>query len=177
LTTYALLPFIIVAICNAFIIHDQYYRRVKLRKRNLDLSLITLLLVSSISLIVCNLPLTIIAVIYPYISISYDTNELYDGVAFAFDILRLPTYVSLALNFYLYYYTSTLFRQQAVLLFKRIFRVQDKITDIELSNRIYTDQGRLENRLYSIEESDEYQQMPAPVVTGSSFIPNFYRHE
>ena len=96
-------------------------------------SLITLLLVSSISLIICNLPITILAVIYPYISLSYDTNDIYDDVAFAFDILRLPSYASLALNFYLYYYTSILFRQQTVLLFQRIFRIKTKTNDIELT--------------------------------------------
>jgi hypothetical protein len=175
LTTYSLLPFIIVAVCNAFIIHDQYKRRLKLRKRNLDLSLITLLLVSSISLIVCNLPITILAVIYPYISISYDTNEMYDGVAFAFDLLRLPSYASLALNFYLYYYTSILFRQQTVLLFRRVFRIQTKSNDIELPNRIYTHDNRSLEQLDSIDETDVYQQSPAPSLNGSSFISNFYR--
>jgi len=137
LITYALLPFIIVVLCNAFIIHDQYKRRFKLRKRNLDVSLIILLLVSSISLIICNLPIAILAVIYPYISLSYDTKDLYDSVAFAFDLLRLPSYASLALNFYLYYYTSILFRQQTVILFRRLFHIQTKTDEIELSTRIY----------------------------------------
>jgi growth hormone secretagogue receptor len=175
LTTYALLPFIIVAISNALIIHDQYKRRFKLRKRNLDLSLITLLLVSSISLIVCNLPITILAVIYPYISISYDTNELYDGVAFAFDILRLPSYASLALNFYLYYYTSILFRQQTVLLFRRVFRLKTETNDIELPNRVYTNKNQFQERLDSFDDTDDYQQSPVPSLSGSSFISNFYR--
>ncbi|CAF1295636.1 unnamed protein product [Adineta steineri] len=175
LATYALLPFIIVTICNILIIHDQYKRRLKLRKRNLDRSLITLLLVCSISLIVCNLPITILAVIYPYISLSYDTNELYDNVAFAFDILRLPSYISLALNFYLYYYNSTLFRQQTVFLFRRIFRLQPKILDVELPNRIYTIQDRYTSRLDSFDEVDDDRSSPAPSITGSSFIPNFYK--
>jgi hypothetical protein len=177
LFTFAVAPFLIVVICNAFIIHDQYNRRVKLRKRNLDRSLVTLLLASSISLILCNLPISILTVIYPYISLSYDTNQSYDKVAFAFDILRLPSYGSLALNFYLYYYTSILFRQQSVLLFKRIFRIQSKTNDIELSDRVYTDQSRFDQRLYSVEESDDFQETPAPSLTGSSFISNFYRQE
>ena len=175
LTTYALLPFIIVGICNALIIHDQYKRRVKLRKRNLDLSLITLILVSSISLIVCNLPITILVVIYPYISISYDTKEIYDGVAFAFDLLRLPSYVSLALNFYLYYYTSILFRQQTILLFRRLVRQETKTNDIELPNRIYTNENRLQERLDSVDDIDDNEQLPIPSLSDSSFISNFYR--
>ncbi|CAF0867353.1 unnamed protein product [Adineta ricciae] len=176
LATFALFPFVIVTVCNAFIIRDQYKRRFKLRKRNLDHSLITLLLVSSISLIICNLPITILAVVYPYVSLSYDTNDTYDEVAFAFDILRLPSYGSLALNFYLYYYNSAVFRQQAVLLFKRIFRIPiERNEDIELTNRIPTDRTRFENRLYSIEESDEYQQISGSTSNDNSFISSFYR--
>ncbi|UJR10280.1 hypothetical protein I4U23_014487 [Adineta vaga] len=175
LTTFALLPFIIVTICNIIIISDQYKRRLKLRKRNLDLSLITLLLVSSILLILCNLPITILAVIYPYISISYDTNVIYDNVAFAFDLLRLPSYVSLALNFYLYYYTSILFRQQTVRLFRRLFRLQTKTNEIELPNRIYTFENRYTNRMDSLDEVEEDQQTPIPSIVGSSFISNFYK--
>ncbi|CAF3354348.1 unnamed protein product [Rotaria sp. Silwood1] len=177
LTTYALLPFIIVTLCNAFIIYDQYKRRVKLRKRNLDRSLVTLLLVSSISLIVCNLPITILAGIYPYISVTYDTNKTYDGVAFAFDLLRILSYASLALNFYLYYYSSTIFRQQAILLFKRIFRIKSITNDIELIERPHTNENRYEQRLYSIEETDDYQQTSVPSLTDSSFISNFYSQE
>jgi len=138
LIVYALLPFILVTICNALIISDQYKRRLKLRHRNIDMSLISLLLVSSISLIVCNLPITILAVIYPYISLSYDTKDLYDSVAFAFDILRLPSYASLALNFYLYYYTSILFRQQTILLYRRLCRKEIREDEMELPTRIYT---------------------------------------
>jgi growth hormone secretagogue receptor len=167
LTTYALLPFIIVALCNALIIHDQYKRRVKLRKRNLDLSLIKLLLVSSISLIVCNLPITILAVIYPYISLSYDTNEHYDGVAFAFDLLRLPPYASLALNFYLYYYTSTLFRKQTVLLYRRLCHKQLEPDEIELPSRIYLNGY---DGPESFDDSDDYQQTSIRSLTGDSFI-------
>ena len=167
-----MLPFIIVAICNSFIIHDQYKRRLKLRNRNLDLTLIKLLLVSSISLIVCNLPITVLAVIYPYISISYDTNEMYDSVAFAFDLLRLPSYASLALNFYLYYYTSALFRQQTVVLYKRLFSIETKTNDIELPNRIYTNDNRFVDGFDSFDESDD--QSPVPSLTGGSFISNFY---
>jgi hypothetical protein len=175
LTTFALFPFIIVAVCNAFIIYDQYKRRLKLRKRNLDRSLITLLLVSSISLIICNLPITILGVIYPYISISYDTNVDYDGVAFAYDILRLPSYVSLAFNFYLYYYTSVLFRQQTILLFRRLFRLKTVIDEIELPNRIYTNGSGAADRLNSMDDLDDHSQTPPPLLTGSSFISNFYR--
>ncbi|UJR35661.1 hypothetical protein I4U23_028411 [Adineta vaga] len=173
--TFALFPFVIVAVCNAFIIHDQYKRRLKLRKRNLDHSLITLLLVSSISLIICNLPITILAAVYPYVSLSYDTNDTYDEVAFAFDILRLPSYGSLALNFYLYYYNSIVFRQQAVFLFKRMFCISiERNDDIEMTNRTPTDYNRYDSRLYSIEESDEYQQTSIPTLNDSNFISNYY---
>lgn len=178
LTTFALLPFLIVALCNGFIIYDQYKRRVKLRKRNLDRSLVSLLLVSSVSLIVCNLPITIVAAAYPYISVSDDTNDNYDSVAFAYDLLRMPSYASLAFNFYLYYYSSNIFRQQAIVLFKRVCRKHEVINDIELLDRIPADANpRYENRLYSIEEPDDDQQLPPPILTGSSYISNFYRQE
>lgn len=173
LTTYALCPFVIVTICNSFIIHDQYQRRVKLRKRTLDRSLITLLLVSSVTLIICNLPITILAVIYPYISLSYDTNDNYDGAAFAYDVLRMPSYASFAINFYLYYYSSDIFRQQFFLLFHRICRIKSVSNEIELEERGYPDVSRYENRLYSIDEGDD-PQTPVPSLTGSSYISNFY---
>jgi growth hormone secretagogue receptor len=175
LTTFAVLPFIIVSICNGFIIHEQYKRRVLLRKRNLDRTLITLLLVSSISLFVCNLPITILAVIYPYISLSYDTNDIYDDVAFAFDILRFPAYASFALNFYFYYYTSAVFRQQATLLYKRLFRIKSKSDDTELIRRTSADRNPSDYRPYSIDESDDYQPIQSPSVSDSSFILNYYR--
>ncbi len=174
LATFAVLPFTIVSICNALIIHDHYKRRVKVRKRHLDRQLITLLLVSSISLIICNLPIAILAVIYPYISTSYETNDTYDEVAFTFDLLRLPSYVSLALNFYFYYYTSSLFRQQAILLLKRIFRIKSKPIVDEVIYR-YSDQNPFENRVYSIEEPDEYEQIRSSSVRENSFILNYYR--
>ena len=175
LVSYALLPFIIVSICNAFIIHDQYKRRFKLRKRDLDVSFITLLLVCSISLIVCNLPIAVLVIIYPYISLSYDTNDTYDGVAFAFDLLRLPSYACFALNFYFYYYTSVLFRQQAVLLCKRLCRIRTSSNDIELPNRIYTGQTSFEDQVNSTDDLNDYQHTPAPSLGDSSYIPNFYR--
>jgi growth hormone secretagogue receptor len=175
LVSFAVLPFTIVAICNAFIIHDQYKRRVKLRKRHLDRTLVTLLLVSSISLIVCNLPITILAVIYPYISLSYNNNDIYDGTAFAFDILRLPSYVSLALNFYFYYYTSALFREQAAFLFRRIFRMKSRSNDNIMINRGSSDQNPFEQRPYSIEESEEYQQASTSSMAENSFILKYYR--
>jgi hypothetical protein len=175
IVTYALLPFVIVTICNGLIIYDQYKRRFRLRKRNLDLSLITLLLVSSISLIVCNLPISILSAIYPYVSLSYDTNYVYDRTAFAFDLLRLPSYASLALNFYFYYYTSVLFRQQVICLFQRIFRIQTPNNDIELSTQIYTDHSRLEHRLDSIDDLDELEKKAAQSSDVSSFTSNFYR--
>ena len=172
LVIYALFPFLIVTFCNTWIIRDQYKRRLKLRNRNLDLSLITLLLVSSVSLILCNLPITILAVIYPYISLSYDSKDSYDSVAFAFDILRLPSYTSLALNFYLYYYTSSLFRQQTVLLYRRICRKTLRIDEMELPTRIYI----LENTLRdSYDGSDEYPPSShAPSFT-DSFVANYSR--
>jgi growth hormone secretagogue receptor len=171
LITYALLPFIIVAFCNAFIIYDQYKRRLKLRNRNLDLSLISLLLVSSFSLILCNLPITILAVIYPYISVSYDTKDVYDDAAFAFDILRLPSYGSLAFNFYLYYYTSTLFRQQTVLLYRRICRKEIRTNDMELPPRIPKNDDEPEEEFG---DSDGQQRSSVPPIT-DDFIQNYYR--
>ena len=179
LTTYALLPFLIVVICNGLIIRDQYKRRLKLRKRDLDMALITLLLVSSSTLILCNLPIALLAIIYPYVSSSFDTNDTYDNTAFAFDILRLPSYASLALNFYLYYYSSVIFRQQAVNLYRRVLRRQSKIKDIELTPRIYHEPGRLDHRLYSIDdpEDDDDDDSSFPKLSGSSFISNFYRQD
>ena len=177
LTTYALVPFVIVAVCNGLIIRDQYKRRVKLRKRDFDMALITLLMASSISLIVCNLPITILAIIYPYVSNSFDTNDYYDGAAFAYDILRLPSYAALALNFYLYYYSSVIFRQQAVHLSRRVCRIQSKVNEIELTSRIYSDQGRLDHRLYSMDDPEEDPEMPFPALSGSSFISNFYKQD
>lgn len=171
LVSYALLPFIIVAVCNGLIIHDQYKRRVKIRKRDLDISMITLLLVSSVSLIVSNLPIAILAVIYPYVSMSYDTNEQYDGAAFAFDLLRLPSYASLGLNFYLYYYNSTNFRQQLIFLLRTIFCREKNNEQIELPNLIYSTSSRFDDRLDSIEENDENLS----VSNRNFFISNFYK--
>ncbi|CAF1662826.1 unnamed protein product, partial [Didymodactylos carnosus] len=82
LITFALIPFILISISNIFIIVDQYKRRLKLRKRNLDLSLITLLLTCSGTFIICNLPITVLGVIYQYISKSFDTKSNYDNTAF-----------------------------------------------------------------------------------------------
>ena len=138
LATHALVPFLIVTACNAFIIYDRYRRHLQFQQRNLDRSIITLLLVSAISVIVCNLPITLLAVIYPYISISYDSNEVYDRTAFAFDLLRLPSYASLALNFYLYSYHSILFRQQVILLFRRLLRRRRDTDELELPRQAYT---------------------------------------
>ena len=138
LATHALVPFLIVTACNAFIIYDRYKRHVQFQQRNLDRSIITLLMVSAISLIVCNLPITLLGVIYPYISISYDSNEVYDRIAFAFDLLRLPSYASLALNFYLYSYHSILFRQQVLLLFRRVFRRRRDTAELDLPRRLNT---------------------------------------
>lgn len=172
LITYALFPFLIVAFCNCWIIRDQYKRRVKLPHRNLDKSLISLLLVSSTSLILCNLPITILAVIYPYISLSYDSKDSYDGVAFAFDILRLPSYASLALNFYLYYYTSSLFRQQTVLLYRRICRKPLQSDEIELPTRIYTIDN---NPRSSFDDSEEYVPNSHTSSFAESFVANYSR--
>lgn len=126
LAMFVLLPFIIITSCNVFIIYNQYKRRIQFGHRNLDRSLIKFLLISSISFIICNFPIAITSVIYPYVSQNHGQKDYYDEVAFAFDLLRLPSYASLALNFYLYYYSSSLFRQQAILLFKRVFRVSIK---------------------------------------------------
>lgn len=177
LVTYALFPFIIVAICNGIIIYDQYKRRMVQRQREIDVSLITLLLISSLSLIFGNLPITIISVIYPYVSLSYDNNEIYDVVAFLFDLCRLPSYASLGLNFYLYYYKSILFRQQTIYLCRRIFRIKQVNNEMEMASRIYTEPNRLDNRMNSIDDLDEEEPTAPPFLNGSSFIPNFYRQE
>ncbi|CAF2532572.1 unnamed protein product [Rotaria sp. Silwood2] len=132
LTTFVLLPFLIVTSCNIFIIKDLYKRRLKLGLRNLDRSLIRFLLISSISLIICNFPVSITIVIYPYISKNNGKSGHNDKVAFVFNLLRLPSYASLAFNFYLYYYSSSIFRQQAILLFKCLFRVQIEFNNINI---------------------------------------------
>ena len=168
LTTYALVPFVIVALANAFIIHDHYQRRLRLRKHNLDLSLIGLLLISSISLFVCHLPITVLAGMYPYISSSYDDNEIYDRVAFAFDILRLPSYASLALNFYFYYYNSSLFRHQTVLVFRRVCRRQ---AVIDKTNRA----SHAMNRMASIDASDVPPRTSWPVIEPVNLISRVAR--
>ncbi|CAF1213685.1 unnamed protein product [Rotaria magnacalcarata] len=173
-TTYALLPFILVTISNTFIIHDQYNRRFKLRKRTLDLSLIRLLLVSSISLVVCNLPISILAIIYPYISISYKTNKIYDNVAFAFDMLRLPAYISLGLNFYLYYYTSVLFRKQAIVLFQRLFHVEENTNHIQRAHRMFTDGSQRVETFSLFNNFGDFQSLSIPSLKDSCFISNFY---
>ncbi|CAF0958563.1 unnamed protein product [Adineta steineri] len=138
LTTFALLPFVIVTLCNISIVYDQYKRHLKFGRRNLDRTLIKFLLISSFSFIICNFPISITVVLYPYISKSYGTKETYDEAAFIFDILRLPSYASLAFNFYIYYYSSSIFRQHAILLFKRIFRIQlkDDLDHVSLENMI-----------------------------------------
>jgi len=154
LAMFALLPFIIITSCNIFIIYNQYKRRLKFGHRNLDRSLIKFLLISSISFIICNFPVSIILVIYPYISQNDGKKEHYDEVAFAFDFLRLPSYTSLALNFYLYYYSSGIFRQQAILLFKRMFRIQLK-PDQTHSGMNETDQVRSHRQLNLNAECEE----------------------
>ena len=126
LSIFVLIPFIIITFCNAFIIYNQHRRRMKFGHRNLDRSLIHFLLISSILFIICNFPISITMVILPYISKTHNQKDYYDGVSFAFDILRLPSYASLALNFYLYYYSSSIFRQQAILVFKRLLRIPIK---------------------------------------------------
>lgn len=132
LTTFVLLPFIIVTYCNIFIINDLYKRHAKLGYRVLDRSLIRLLLISSISLIICNFPISITVVIYPYITSDHVKKEYYDEVGFIFDLLRIPSYASFALNFYLYYYSSSLFRQQATILFHRLCRTDAKSKEIHI---------------------------------------------
>jgi hypothetical protein len=154
LVTFALLPFIIVTSCNIFIIYNQYKRRLQFGYRNLDHSLIKFLLISSISFIICNFPISITIVIYPYIPTNPGKKEHYDGVTFAFDLLRLPSYASLALNFYLYYYSSSLFRQQAILLFKRIFRIQLE-SDQDIISMNETIRLRWQRQLNSTEASDK----------------------
>lgn len=126
LATFALIPFVIITTCNIFIIYNTHKRGVKFGHRSMDRSLIKFLLISSISFIICNFPVTITLVIYPYISPNYSEKQHYDEVTFAFDFLRLPSYASLAFNFYIYYYSSSLYRQQAIFLFHRIFRNQTK---------------------------------------------------
>jgi len=154
LATFALLPFIIITSCNIFIIYSLYRRRLKFGQRNLDRSLINFLLISSILFIICNFPVSITLVIYPYISSNYSKKEHYDEVAFVFDILRLPSYLSLALNFYLYYYSSSIFRQQAVLLFKRIFRIETKPDETHIRTD-GTVPGRCQKQLNLSEDIEE----------------------
>jgi hypothetical protein len=152
LTTFVLLPFIIITSCNTFIIYNQYRRRIKFGHRNLDRSLIKFLLISSISFIICNFPISITIVIHPYVSKNYSQKDYYDEIAFAFDLLRLPSYASLALNFYLYYYSSSIFRQQAVLLFKRLFRIPIKSDQIHVQMN-ETNRVRLSKQSNSNEDS------------------------
>lgn len=123
LAVFAILPFAIVTSSNIFIIYNQYRRRLKFGYQKLDCSLIKLLLISSISFILCNFPISIAIVVFPYVSQHFTEKTHYDGVNFTFDLLRIPSYASLALNFYFYYYSSGIFRQQALLLFKRIFQM------------------------------------------------------
>ena len=176
LITYALLPFVIVAISNGLIIRDQYKRRYKYRKRDLDISLISLLLVSSISFIVCNIPITILAAIYPYISSSFDSKANYDAVAFIFDLFRIPSYGAFGFNFYLYYYNSAIFRQQAMQLFKRVCMNQNRMNEFELPHIIYNNQNPFDHRMHSIEELDEDTKSSGVVLNNrNSFISNFYR--
>jgi hypothetical protein len=124
LIIFAVLPFMIVTYCNIFIIYNHHKRRLKFGHRNIDRSLMKFLLISSILFIISNFPVSITSVLYPYITKNYGKKERYDEVAFIFDLFRLPSYISLALNFYLYYYSSSIFRQQAILLFKRLFRTK-----------------------------------------------------
>lgn len=174
-TTFAALPFLIVSISNGFIIHEQYKRRVKLRNRHLDRTFIILLLTSSIIFILCNLPITILGIIYPYISITYDTHHTYDSAAFAYDILRLPSYGSLALNFYLYYYTSNVFRQQAILLIRRIFRIKSPSDENELNEGTSIHRNYAEYQTYSVNQSDDYSQTSTSSNRERSFILNYHR--
>ncbi|CAF0867373.1 unnamed protein product [Adineta ricciae] len=151
LAIFALLPFILITSCNIFIIYNLYKRRVQLGHRNLDRSVVKFLLISSISFIICNFPVSITIVLYPYISSNYGKKQSYDEIAFAFDILRLPSYISLAFNFYLYYYSSSLFRRQAMLLFHRLFRIRSRVDQ----NQTPAVQRICQEQNNSIELSDE----------------------
>jgi hypothetical protein len=120
LVIFALLPLFIVTISNSLILYDRYQRRIQFGYRNLDRSLMKFLLINSVSFICCNCPIATIIVLYPYISRTYDKNGEYDRIAFLFDMLRLVSYTALALNFYFYYYSSSIFRQQAANLFNSV---------------------------------------------------------
>ena len=119
LTTFALCPCLIVLISNGFILYNRHQRRLKFGHRNLDRSLMKFLLINSILFLVCNFPVAVILVIYPYVSKANRTNDHYDRMDFLFDFLRLLSYTTLALNFYLYYYSSSIFRHQTTQLFHR----------------------------------------------------------
>lgn len=119
LTTFALLPCFIVLISNGIILYNRYQRRLKFGHRNVDRSLMKFLLINSILFLICNFPVAVILVIYPYISKSEGKKDHYDRIDFLFDILRLLSYTTLALNFYLYFYSSSIFRQQTIRLFRR----------------------------------------------------------
>jgi hypothetical protein len=152
LVTFALLPVIIITSSNIFIISYQYKRRLKFGFRNLDRSLTKFLLISSVSFIVCNFPVSITIVIYPYISTSNGKKEYYDKAAFIFDLLRLLSYASLAFNFYLYYYSSSIFRQQVINLSKRIFRMSLKSDQGDIHEH---KKGQVRGQLNLCEESEE----------------------
>ena len=122
LTTFALLPFMIVTLSDSLIIYDRYKSGLKFGHRNLDRSLVKFLLISSLTFIFCNFPFAITIALYPYISSTHAKDDRYDQAAFMFDFLRLFSYASLALTFYLYYYSSSIFRQQAIHLCQRICR-------------------------------------------------------
>ena len=120
LTTFALLPFIIVTVSDSLIIYDRYKSGLKFGHRHLDRSLVKFLLISSLTFIFCNFPFAITIALYPYISSTHRKDDRYDQAAFLFDFLRLFSYASLALTFYLYYYSSSIFRQQAIHLVQRL---------------------------------------------------------
>ena len=119
LATFALVPLLVVTISNGLIIYIRYQQRLRFGHRSLDRSLMKFLLISSISFLCCNFPVAITLVIYPFVSPEHHQKSEYDVVAFVLDILRLLSYATLASNFYFYYYSSSLFREQASRLCRR----------------------------------------------------------
>jgi len=129
-TIFALLPFLIILLCSSYIIYNQRKRRLKFGTRTLDRSLTKFLLISAICFVICNFPLSISMVLYPYLSGENNKTEAqYATASFLLDLFRLPSYASLALNFYFYYYSSSIFKRKAVILFKRIRRMSIKSSD------------------------------------------------
>ena len=155
LATFALVPFLVLTISNSLIVYIRYQQRLRFGHRTLDRSLMKFLLISSMSFLCCNFPVAITLVIYPFVSPKHHLKNDYDAVAFVLDILRLLSYATLASNFYFYYYSSSIFRQQASRLFNRL-RQRPTNTNTIRRNTIDADQVTPSSgQLNPAEERDE----------------------